>query len=98
MTQQHGTFIRHRNECDNNTSFAVSQVIGKRTKPFTNSEFGKDCNWAVVVDIVCSEKRDLFANIILSVRNGTRRVEDLASDIKLLFQKRATNLSSLPLH
>ena len=44
LTEQQGTFIGHRTESDNNTraSFAVSELIGKRMKPFTNGEFVKD--------------------------------------------------------
>ena len=90
LTEQQGTFIRHITESDNNTraSFAVSELIGKRMKPFTDGEFVKDC-LLTVVDIVCPEKRDLFADISFSARTVTRRIEGLASDIKLSLQKRA---------
>ena len=60
-------------------SFAVSKLIGKRMKPFTDGEFVK-CP-LTVVDIICPEERDLFGKISLYARTVTRRIEDLSSDI-----------------
>ena len=51
-------------------------------KPFSDGEFVKDCLMAVV-DVLIPEKRSLFSNISLSRRTVTRRIEELAEDLKI---------------
>ena len=51
-------------------------------KPFTDGEFVKEC-LLTAVDFVCPEKKSLFADISLSARTVTRRIEDLSADVKL---------------
>ncbi|KAI6651126.1 General transcription factor II-I repeat domain-containing protein 2-like [Oopsacas minuta] len=61
LTEQQSEILQHTSELKNTTraSFAVSELIGKRMKPFTDGEFVKEC-LLNVVDIICPEKRDLF--------------------------------------
>ncbi|KAI6652917.1 General transcription factor II-I repeat domain-containing protein 2A-like [Oopsacas minuta] len=61
LTEQQSKFLQHTSELKNTTraSFAVSELIGKRMKPFTDGEFVKEC-LLTVADIICPEKRDLF--------------------------------------
>ena len=50
-------------------------------KPFSDGEFVKDCLMEVV-DVLIPEKRSLFSNS-LSRRTVTRRIEELAEDLKI---------------
>ena len=61
LTEQQSKFLQHISELNNTTraSFAVSELIGNRMKPFTDGEFVKEC-LLTVVDILCPDKRDLF--------------------------------------
>jgi hypothetical protein len=69
-------------------SFAVSKILAARMKPFTDGELVKEC-LTTVVDIICPEKKHLFANISLSSRTVTRRVEEMSADVKLSLEQRA---------
>ena len=62
-------------------SYAVSLLIAKKMHPFTDADFVKDCILAAV-DVICPEQHDAFMAIPLSARTATRRVEDLASDVR----------------
>ena len=46
-------------------SYIVRQLIAKRLKPFSDGEFMKECTDAVI-DCMCPEKKQFFANINLS--------------------------------
>ena len=90
LTEQQSKFLQHTSELKNTTraSFAVSELIGNRMKPFTDGEFVKEC-LLTVVDILCPDKRDIFGKISLFARTVTRRIEDLSSDIRTTLQERA---------
>ena len=51
-------------------------------KPFSDREIVKDCLLAVA-DVRIPEKRSLYSNIILSRSTLTRRIEELAEDLKI---------------
>ena len=53
LNEQQSKFLQHTSELKNTTcaSFAVSELIGNRMKPFTNGEFVKEC-LLTVVDIL----------------------------------------------
>ena len=69
-------FTKRSDTAENNTrpSFAVSALIGKAMKPFSDGECVKECIMAAV-NIVCPEKKHLFPDISLSARTVTRRIE-----------------------
>lgn len=81
--KQTSFFTKKRSECEGNTraSYEVSRRIAEKMKPFTDGEFVKECLLAVV-DIVCPEKKSLFASISLSGRTVTRRIEEMSADVK----------------
>ena len=83
MQKQQSVFTRQNEESENNTqvSYIVSNFIA-HMKPFSDGEFVKDCLMAVV-DVLIPEKRSLFSNISLSRRTVTRRIEELAEDLKI---------------
>ena len=85
-------FSKRSDTAENNTraSFAVSALIVKAMKPFSDGEFVKEFIMAVV-KIVCPEKKHLFPNISLSARTITRRIETLSSDVKRSLKDRCRN-------
>ena len=50
-------------------------------KPLTGGEFFKEL-LLKVADVVCSEKKELFSAISLSARTVTRRIEELAANVR----------------
>ena len=91
LEKQQSIFKKQNVETENNTkaSYVASSLIAKKMKPFTDGEFVKECLMNVV-EIVCPEKRTLFENISLSARTVTRRIEDMATDVKDSLQNSVT--------
>ena len=58
-------------------SYAVAKVIAKRSKPYSDGEFVKDC-FLRVADFMYPEKKELFKKLSLSRQTIARRTEDLA--------------------
>ena len=83
--QQQSSFLKEirRGDSERNTqaSYAVSELIAEKMMPFAEGKFVKECLMAVV-NIVCPEKKSLFSNLSLSRRTVTRRIEDLAADVR----------------
>ena len=61
-------------------SYAVAKVITKRSKPFSDGKFVKDC-FLRVADFMCPEKKELFEKTSLSRQTIARRTEDLAVSV-----------------
>ena len=82
MAQQH-FFTRASESNDNATkaSYEVATLIAKHCKPFTEGEFIKDCVMKMVENI-CPEKKQQFANVCLARSTVSRRIEEVSSDIK----------------
>ena len=83
LPQQFSLFTRKRGENERNTqaSYAPSKLIAEKMMPFAEGEFLKEYLMAVV-DIVCPEEKSLVSNVSLSRRTVTRRIEDLAADVR----------------
>jgi len=62
-------------------SYRVAHLVATNLKPFTEGEFLKECMMAVVED-VCPDKSREFAAISLSARSLTRRIEEMAADVR----------------
>jgi hypothetical protein len=69
------------NEAIVHASFAISQIIAKKSKPFTNGEYVKECIMKAA-EILRPEKQQLFKTISLSANTVADRVNDLAGDIQ----------------
>lgn len=93
FSKQSSFFNRVVEESDRNTraSYEVSKLIAERMKPFTDGEFIKE-TMLKVVDVVCPEKRELFSSISLSARTVTRRIEDMAANVRNGLQGILNNL------
>jgi len=62
-------------------SYEVAMLIANHGKPFTEGTFIKDCVMKMVENI-CPEKKQEFANVCLARITVARRVEDISSDIQ----------------
>lgn len=67
------------------TSFVISHKIAKNSKPFSEGEFVKEC-LVDSVAIICPGKKEAFEQITLSRQTVTRRVKDIAGNLKLQLQ------------
>jgi hypothetical protein len=71
------TVATKSNEATVHASFAISQIIAKKSKPFTDGEYVKKCIMKAA-EILCPEKHHLFKTISLSANTVADRVNDLA--------------------
>ena len=71
-------------------SYAVAEIIAKKSKPFSDGEFVKECI-ECVADIICPDKKAQFAKLSLSRQTVARRIEELASNVERTLKYRATN-------
>ena len=79
-------------ECENgvSASYAVSELLAKKLKPFSDGELIKECI-DIVVQHICPEKKTLFSKVALSRRTVTRCVEELSQDIESTFKKKISD-------
>jgi hypothetical protein len=75
------TVATKSNEAAVHASFATSQIIANKSKPFTDGEYVKECIMKAA-EILCPEKQHLYKTISLSVNTVADRVIDLAGDIQ----------------
>ena len=61
-------------------SFMVSYKLAKRNKPFSESEFIKECMSDVAI-IMCPEQKTKTDSIALSSQNVVRRIEKISNDL-----------------
>jgi hypothetical protein len=73
------TVTTKTNEAAVQASFIISQIIAKKSKPFTDGEYMKECIMKAA-EVLCLEKQQLFKNISLSAHTVAERVNDLAGD------------------
>ena len=69
------------NEDSVRTSFVISEMIAKSSRPFTEGLFIKEC-LIKASDILCPGKKKLFEGISLSPNTVASRVTDLAANVK----------------
>jgi hypothetical protein len=83
LQRQQNTFTvaTKSNEAAIHASFAISQIILKKSKPFTDGEYVKECIMKAA-EILCTEKQHLFKTISLSANTVAGRVNDLVGDIR----------------
>jgi len=64
------------------TSYVLSHKIARKSKPFSDGEFIKECLLDSAA-LICPEKKEAFKNVSLSQRTVTRRIEDIAGNLEL---------------
>lgn len=74
------------------TSYVISHKIARRSKPFSDGEFIKEC-LVDSAELICPEKKSAFEKIPLSRRTVTRRVEDIAENLEFQLTNRAVTFS-----
>lgn len=62
-------------------SYVVSSLIAKKSKPFIDGEFIKECLESVA-DIMCPDKKTDFSKISLSHQTISRRIDDIGKSIE----------------
>lgn len=98
LQTQQGLFTKcHANrDATVKTSFVLSHKIARRSKPFSDGEFIKEC----LVDsasLMCPEKKCSFEQVPLSRRTVTRRVEDIAENLELQLKEKAAGFDCFSL-
>lgn len=63
-------------------SYAIAEKIAKKSKPFIEGEFIKECMESAA-DILCPSQKQLFSKISLSASTISRRIDDMAGDIDM---------------
>ena len=66
-------------------------MIAKHCKPYTEGEFIKDCVLKIV-EKICPEKKQEFANVCLARNTVVWRIEDASSDIKRQLEAKGVEL------
>ena len=84
------TKLHTSRETATKTSFVISHKIAKKSKPFSEGEFVKECLMNSAA-LICPKKREAFENISLSRHTMTRRIEDIAGNLELQLQHEVAN-------
>ncbi|KAF7237537.1 Chromodomain-helicase-DNA-binding protein 1-like [Varanus komodoensis] len=98
LTAQQRFFITacESNENATKASYEVATLIAKHCKPFTEGEFIKDC-MVKMVEKICPEKKQEFANVCLARNTVVRRIEDVSSDNKRQLEAKGVEFDFFPL-
>ena len=75
------TNVSQCNEDSVRASFAISEMIAKSSRPFTEGLFIKEC-LLKASDILCPGKKKLFEGISLSPNTVANRITDLAANVE----------------
>lgn len=94
LSKQQTFFTRGKTESENavRASFAVSEILAKKMKPFQDVELIKEC-LSAVIDIVCPKEKAVISNISLSRNPVTRRVKILSDDLKTTLREKSSLFS-----
>ncbi|XP_076354394.1 general transcription factor II-I repeat domain-containing protein 2-like [Tachypleus tridentatus] len=79
------------NESVTCTSYKTVHRMAERGKPFTDSNFIKECMMEATNEL-CSEKANFFESISLSATSVVRRAEELGENIALQICQKARNV------
>ncbi|XP_023227897.1 general transcription factor II-I repeat domain-containing protein 2A-like [Centruroides sculpturatus] len=80
VTTQTDSFVK--------ASFVVANLIAKKSKPFSDGEFIKEC-MENVADIICPDKKSDISKISLSHQTIARRIDDLGKYIESNLKSKA---------
>ena len=92
LTKQHHIFKNFGGQSESSVkaSYKVSEIIAKKSKPFSDGEFIKECLNSVA-EIICPDKTEQISKISLSHQTIARRIVDLSSSIENQLILRASN-------
>ncbi|XP_045501701.1 general transcription factor II-I repeat domain-containing protein 2-like [Colias croceus] len=88
LKKQQNSFHKQNedSEASVRVSYIISEKIAKKSKPFTDGEFIKECMEAAA-EVLCPSQKQLFSKISLS---GVTVAEELANDIERSLKKRVS--------
>lgn len=88
--QQH-SFRKHNEDSEAvvKVSYIIAEKIARKSKPFTDGEFIKEC-LEDAAEVLSPLQKPLYSKISLSGVTVARRIEDLAGDIERVFLERAS--------
>ncbi|XP_074039888.1 general transcription factor II-I repeat domain-containing protein 2 [Leptinotarsa decemlineata] len=91
LKKQQNSFHKQNEDCEASVrvSYIISEKIAKKSKPFTDGEFIKECMEAAA-EVLCPSQKQLFFKISLSGVTVARRVEELANDIEGSLKERVS--------
>ena len=69
-------------------SYIVAEVIAKKSKPFSDREFVKECLHCIA-DVLCPKKKEQFGQISLSRQTIACRIEELGNSIEVSLASKA---------
>jgi phosphopantetheinyl transferase (holo-ACP synthase) len=72
------------------TSFIISQIVAKKSIPFMDGEYAKECIMKAA-EILCPKKQQFFKNISLTANTVAECVNDLAGDIQCQLKEKSKN-------
>lgn len=81
IQQMFFTRAKSQSEAAVKASFIVAEEIAKSGRPFSEGEFLKSCMMKVC-DILCPDKKQMFANVSLSRNTVADRVCEIATDLR----------------
>ncbi|XP_006030981.1 general transcription factor II-I repeat domain-containing protein 2-like [Alligator sinensis] len=74
------------------TSYEIAHIIAKKSKPFSEGEFVKECILKSAA-ILCPDKKEQFENVRLSRRTIVRRVEDISENLHQQLKSKVNDFS-----
>ena len=83
LTSQQTFFTKAKSQSEAavKASFILAEEIAKSARPFTEREFLKSC-MIKVCDVLCSDKKQMFANVSFSRNTVADRVCEMVTDVK----------------
>jgi hypothetical protein len=84
------TVATKTNEAAVQASSIISQIIAKKSEPFTDAKYVKEYVMKAA-EILCPEKQQLFKNISFSANTVAERVNDLAGDMQCQLKETCKN-------
>lgn len=88
LAGQQNIFVKRSEEAEDvvRASYIISKKVAEYSKPFSEGEFVKEC-LIELANILCPEKRKKFAEVSLSRRTVTRRIDAMAENIKVALRE-----------
>lgn len=83
LSKQQSLFSRENVKVENavKASYVISELIVQHSKPFSDGDYIKQCV-ETAAEIMCPEKKSVFSSISLSRNTVTRRIEEMADDVR----------------
>ena len=97
LSAQQNTFTKFvaRNEKSVIASYVIAEKIARSARPFTDSEFVREC-MQEVAKVMLPDKSRLFDDISLSRNSIARRIEDIGKDLSGQYLQKQLSFNVFP--